>query len=485
MEREAAVRELLARQQTGSGARGVVAASAAIAAGIGADLMRRGGNAYDAALGAALAETVLLPSKCGLAGDLIALVVEPGAEVPEALIAIGGAADALGDAARREGLTETGPLSVGVPGAPAGYAALAERGQLDRGTHVAAALRLATDGVPWAPINVALAAESRELVLRHQPTGTSFHPAAGPVAAGEVVRAPGLATVLAAWRDLGAGLLQGAVGDAIVDRVQQAGGVLTRDDLRHARASWEAAMSVETRGHRLWATPAPTHGPSLLDAVRGFDGAGAGALWDATQAAISARRRTLADPHPDDGTSMVSAVDGDGRVVVVIHSNSFPRFGSGLAVDELDLVLNNRAGRGFSADPTHPNFPRPGQRPATTLHAWALGRTTPELLGATPGGANQMIWNAQTVTAALDGERDPGTLVTAPRWEWLPGDDGVRVEDDLGAAATEALAARATRLERTGPLGLRSAQQVIVRPAADEVRVAASDPRTGGVALGI
>jgi gamma-glutamyltranspeptidase/glutathione hydrolase len=83
---------------------------------------------------------------------------------------------------------------------------------------------------------------------------------------------------------------------------------------------------------------------------------------------------------------MVSAIDAEGTMVLVIHSNSYPRFGSGLIVGEFDLILANRAGRGFNADPAHPNFPAAGRRPATTLHAWgvAQGEGT-RMLGATPG----------------------------------------------------------------------------------------------------
>src|SRR5690606_35161165 len=120
--------EVMAEQVTGRGARGVVAAAAPQAAALGAEVMRAGGNAYDALVAAALAETVLLPPKCGLGGDLIALRLRPGADVPEALIAIGPAAAGLAAAVEAGGLPEVGPLSVGPPAAPAGYAALAAEG---------------------------------------------------------------------------------------------------------------------------------------------------------------------------------------------------------------------------------------------------------------------------------------------------------------------------------------------------------------------
>ena len=59
---------VMAEQCQARGPRGAVAAAAPAAALIGIEMLRAGGNAYDAAVAAALAETVLLPPKCGLAG---------------------------------------------------------------------------------------------------------------------------------------------------------------------------------------------------------------------------------------------------------------------------------------------------------------------------------------------------------------------------------------------------------------------------------
>ena len=91
--------------------RGVVAAAAPAAARIGADALAQGGSAYDAAVAAALAETVLLPPKCGLGGDLVALVWHRDRDEPEALLAIGGAPAGLAAVASAGRLTETGPMS--------------------------------------------------------------------------------------------------------------------------------------------------------------------------------------------------------------------------------------------------------------------------------------------------------------------------------------------------------------------------------------
>ena len=96
-----------------------------------------------------------------------------------------------------------------------------------------------------------------------------------------------------------------------------------------------------------------------------------------------------------------------------------------------------------------------------------------------------MPWNAQLVQGVIDGIGAPGVLVAQPRWEWLPADDGVRIEAGFDPAAAEALAAVAPRVLRLGRWGLPCAQQVIAVPVAGAVIVGAADPRTVGAALGV
>jgi len=88
-----------------------------------------------------------------------------------------------------------------------------------------------------------------------------------------------------------------------------------------------------------------------------------------------------------------------------------PQFASGIVLDN-GLILNNRAGRGFDVDaaPDSVNAPRAGRIPWTTLHAWILERDSGLVVGATPGGVNQLPWNAQTVTEIARG----GTLEGIP-----------------------------------------------------------------------
>jgi gamma-glutamyltranspeptidase / glutathione hydrolase len=474
---------------TGRGARGVVTASAPVAAAIGAEAIRSGGNAFDGVVAAALAETVLLPPKCGLGGDLIALCVRAGETEPVALIAIGGAAAGLSAVAAAGQLRETGPTSVGPPGAPAGYLALAEQGTLPLDRLAAPAIALARDGFAWAPICTALCHEAAALLREQNPAGTVYLPDERPITPGALVALPGLARVLEELVAHGATVLNGPLGAAMLHAVRRRGGTLTSDDLESVRAEWVPVDRGAAGSLPVWATPAPTHGASLLDAVAQFTGADPpAAVWGAVLAAISRQRTSLGDPAVPGGTSAVSATDAAGNAVVVVHSNSYPRFGSGIVVEGFDLVLNNRAGRGFTSTPGHPNFPVPGRRPATTLHAWAAGEVDgrPALIGATPGGVNQLPWNAQLLADVAAGELRPGVLATAPRWEWLPAGDGAVVEEDLGAAAIDALFARAPgHHRRVGRWGLRSSFQVAAVPRQGHALEAAADPRTGGAAVAV
>lgn len=486
VDRELAV---IAEQCTARGRRGVVAAAAPLAAQCGIDALAHGGNAYDAAVAAALAETVLLPPKCGLGGDLIALRIEPG-RAPDALLAVGGAPAGLAEVARTGRWSDVGPLSVGPPGAPAGYAALAALGRLGLARLAAPAIELASGGFPWAAVATRLATQAAALVRELQPDGCVYYPNGEPIAPGSIVRLPGLAAVLESFAELGGGLMSGPVGRAAVDAVRSRGGVLTLEDLDAACAEWLPCATGSMAGRTVWTTPAPTHGPSLLEAVSGAgrDGAGADdpvATLRRVFAAIARQREVLGDPG---GTSMVSAADEQGTVVVIVHSNSYPRFGSGIVVEDYDLVLANRAGRGFTPVPGHPNFPIAGRRPVTTLHAWTVAGDdgAPRLAGATPGGVNQLPWNAQALRRIAGGEDAPGRLVTAPLWEWIPADgdtpDALRIERGTpGAAGLREEVARTV----DAPLwGCKSAQQVIRIPRGAEAWVAAADPRTVGLALG-
>ena len=176
-------------------------------------------------------------------------------------------------------------------------------------------------------------------------------------------------------------------------------------------------------------------------------------------------------------------------MVVIVHSNSFPRFGSGIVVAGYDLVLANRAGRGFSPIEGHPNFPKAGRRPATTLHAWAAGGPDGagvRLMGGTPGGANQMPWNAQIAGARARRVRRAGhardcTRVGVAARRRRCADRG----RDVRRRRREALRAAAPRVISASRWGCKSAQQVVRVPNVGEVWSAPPTRGPQGAAIGV
>lgn len=458
---------LLRERVRASGARVVTAAhDAATAAGIAA--YAQGGNAFDAALAACLMETVALPMKCGLAGDLVALLRPAGGELT-ALVSVGPGALALGRGATLE---RVGPRAVGVPGAPAGYAALHAHARLGLDRLAAPAVRAAEAGLPWTRIALGYLHEAEALLRRHSPDNP-YLPGGALPREGALRRLPGLAALLRGFAERGAALFEGVEGERLVQAVQARGGFLTMEDLRARPVTLHVPVWVALSGGAvLHATPAPTGGARLLGVMgRALDAPGRLLEIIRDDRREAKRRGRL---PADGGTSVVTAADEAGNAVVVVHSNSFPQFGSGVVL-ESGLVLNNRPGRGFDlgAPPGAANAPAPGRVPATTLHAWALEREGEMLLGATPGGVNQLPWNAQTLTDLLGGATI-ADAVTAPRWALSEGDE-LTVEE--GAALPPDAGARAIP-----PLSLRSAEQIL-RLAPARLPEAAADPRAGGCAL--
>ena len=475
-----------AEQVTARSGRGVVCAAAPLAAQFGAQILRNGGNAYDAVVAMALAETVLLPPKCGLGGDVVALVWDAGKTEPETLIAVGGASHALASITKTGEWSDVGPNSVGPPAAAAGYAALAERAKFSRAILAAPAIDLAVNGFSWSAVCNDLSQQAKELVAKFNSSGSVYFPGGQPIGVGEQVRLPGLAKALSEFVARGGAFLEGDVGIEIARTVQRHGGQLTLEDFAWAKAEWAPCIKESLHGLDIWATSQPTFGITLLNAFKKTqDIRSAGSQY---LAFIEANREATMSLGDISGTSIVSAVDSTGTAVVVIHSNSYPRFGSGLIVSKYDLVLANRSGRGFNTEPGHPNFPLEGRRPSTTLHAWAVSAYNDETryVGGTPGGVNQVPWNLQTLSQIAAGEVEPGRIVTSPRWDWNPNGDTVRLEGGMSDENASALAAVAPSSKKISTFAMRSAQQVIKYEDADKRRiVGAADPRTVGLALGV
>lgn len=449
----------------GQSAKGRAAVTAAVpaAADTGIDILRKGGNAFDAAVAAALVENVWLPMKCGLAGDVVALLQREGGPV-EAALSIG-----RGPLALRRGcrLEPTGPASIGGAGAPEGYALLAAMGRLALTDLVAPARRMAEEGVAWTAVAVGLTREAEGLLRkwnRHLP----FLPDDRVPQVGERLRLPGLAGLLDAFASLGPTLFHGEIGEEVTGRVRAAGGFLTHEDFVRAVACRMPPLVTELPdGARLYATPHPTHGTVLSEALRLL-------VQGSSETEAVAMARAAFGAGAAGGTSVVTAADDEGNRVVIVHSNSFPQYGAGVVVEAYDLVLNNRPGRGFAidADEGHWNAPDPLAVPATTLNAWHMKTAEADFWGGTPGGENQAPWNCQVIAALLEG-CGLSAAIERPKWGLAKSGNVVCEEDHPLRSSIGG--------DTAPPLGLRSALQVL-RIGPDSSITAAADPRTQAAA---
>lgn len=462
---------ILARLQEACTVDGRRAVTAALpqSASAGMQAFAQGGNAFDAALAACFVETVALPMKCGLAGDVIALFQVRGGPV-QALFSVGPGAASLAT----NTLEKLGPNSVGVPGAPDGYASLHKMARLPLERLVQPAVAAANNGVWWTRTSLSYLPESRELLHKWSPDCVYLAEPAPEV--GDRLNLPGLGALLEEFARTGGELFFGAAGAQLVRELSARGGFLREEDLQvHPARIVEPRVTDFGNGARLYATPAPTHGGLLGDVLQRLL---AGEADQATVVAeIRAAARAAGREGRDQGTSLVTAADEEGNAVVVVHSNSFPRFGSGVVLSS-GLVLNNRPGRGFDlqAPAGSPNAPAPGKTPPTTLHAWALEDRHGRTFGGTPGGINQLPWNVQSVARLLQ-DATLQDVVTSPRWAT---DDSGKYSAEPGAAIDVAR----FQARMVDPLSMRSVQQFMrIRP--DGSLQAAADPRTNAQACAV
>ncbi len=328
----------------------------------------------------------------------------------------------------------------------------------------------------------------------------------------------------------------------MIQGLQASGGLFTAADFAGHQADVYEPIATTYRGHTIYQTRPPSQGFLLLEMlnlVEGFDLAALGQnsaaamhlMAEAKKIAYADRNRVAGDPHfvewplteliskayaderrrdiPDgprqrsplraqqpvevDGdTSYFCVADGAGNCVSWIHSLS-NAFGSGYIAEGTGVLFNNRAGRGFSLTPGHPNEIAPGKRTMHTLNCYLATKDShPVIIGGTPGGDFQPQCGLQILTNLIDFGMDPQAAVEAPRWWSFPGTDPatvgrdmeLRVEAEMPDATVRGLEAMGHRVARRRPGIYDGKVQLIVRDPQRAVLMGASDPRGDGAAVG-
>ena len=419
-----------------------------LASQAGLEILRDGGNAADAAITTNLVLAVAYPHMCGVGGDLLAMVWADGELTGLNSSGCLPAAATL----PKGGVPERGVGAATVPGAPAGWRALAERfGTRSLDELARPAVHLARDGIVRAPGLARTTTWSRDLLERDPDAGRIF------AAEGPLVQ-PELATTLASLE----GFYEGPVAAA-------APAPFVRSDFAAHRTEWVEPMRAPFAGVEVCEMPPNSRGHLVLEAIRRLeplDGLG-------PDDAEFHRRLicALAAVILGGDTVYLCVVDGRG-MAVSLNQSLYMAFGSGVVVPGTGVLLHNRGAYHT------PESYRGGARPVHTLSpAMALAGGAPRLVFGTMGGEAQVQIHLQLLARILVAGQSVDQTIAAPRWTF--DHSTLLVEDGLPALA-----------------GLPAGLAALPMPVADlaghahailverDGLVAASDPRADGVAVG-
>jgi gamma-glutamyltranspeptidase / glutathione hydrolase len=490
---------------------GVVAAGHPLTAQAGANVLREGGNAVDAALGAMLVSFVCEPLLTGLGAGGYMLVCEPGR--PPALLdffveAPGHGADpaarselvpisvSFGDAIQ---VFNIGAASVGAYGTPVGLAAASERyGTVPLPDLVAPAAQLARGGVELSLQQGYLMEILGDIVTATPEAAAVFAPEGRLLQTGETLYQPELAEALERLgREGPAPFYSGDIAAATVEWVSARGGMLTAADLAGYQVVDRAPIRVSYRRHEVLTNPPPSAGGILI--ARALDLLEAAPAPPDVEQLVAIMERTqsertadflegLDDPEfvqrflrggatagPLGSTTHIAVLDDEGGACSVTCSNGSC---SGVMVPGTGLHLNNMLGEqdlnplGFHRHP-------PGRRLPSMMAPTAVLRDgRPELVLGSAGSNRIRSAILQTVIRVIDeGLRAP-EAVEAPRVHF---EDGVvYVEPGVDTGALERAGRTIARFRQRNLFfgGVQAAE----RDAAGDF-FGGGDPRRGGAAV--
>jgi gamma-glutamyltranspeptidase/glutathione hydrolase len=467
---------------------GVVAAGHPESAEAGAAMLRAGGNAVDAAVGAVLASFAVESPLTGLgAGGFMAVHHRGETTLLDFFVAVPG----------REGTPRTGelepidvvfdadttqtffvgPVSCGVPGTPAGLVeALRHFGSMPLTELVKPAVRLAREG---APVNHEQAYILKILApIQERLPGTRelYAPQGRTLREGETFRFRELAAALERFAAEGAApFYRGELATALSDHVVENGGTLGRGDLAAYATIERTPVRAEFRGTEVLTNPQPSSGGTLiaysLDVLERLGPtSGPEQLVEAMDAANRHRADLLGS------TTHISVIDADGMCAAVTCSNGS---GSGVLVPGTGVILNNMLGE-EDLNPFGFHQGEPGSRVTSMMAPTVVLRDGEVILAVGSAGSNR-IRSAilQTVVRVVEQGMGPAAAIAAPRLHFEGG--VVQAEPGIDAAALARLEARGVTVARRPEINLffGGVQAVSRDPETGELR-GGGDPRRGG-----
>lgn len=464
------------------GSRGMVATSQYLASGAGLDILKKGGNAIDAAIATAACLTVVEPTSNGIGGDAFAIVWYK--DKLYGLDSCGYAPENLSlEELEKQGIKEIpkyGWIPVTVPGVPSAWAELSKTfGKLPLWEVLQPAIEYALNGFPVSPTvafywerayNIYKKALKEEKFKYWFETFTRNGKTPKP---GEIWTLPDHGNTLMEIADTqGESFYKGNLAEKIDAFSRETGGYVRKEDLEGYKPKWVRPISVNYRGYDIWEIPPSGQGIVALMAlnilkefeftnkedpqtyhrqIEAIKLAFADAkeylteeekmevkVKDLLSDAYGKERAKLIGEHaiiptcgkPDKGgTVYLATADDEGNMVSYIQSN-YMGFGSGLVVPNTGIALHNR-GCNFTTKPDHPNCIEPGKRP---YHTIIPGFITKDNKAVGPfgvmGGFMQPQGHVQVLMNMIDFNLNPQEALDAYRWQWEEGKK-VNIEQDF------------------------------------------------------
>ncbi len=526
---------------------GVVAAGHYLASLSGVDILKRGGNAFDAAIATSAMLTVVRPNMTALGGDAFALLYDAKSGKIEAINASGPAPKA---ASRQffldKGLTripERGVYVASVPGLIDCWdKILKKHGTMALQDLLKHAIEYAKHGFPIYPKLCSSIQEATDKLSQNPSAMQTFFRNGRALQPGDILIQSDLAKTLERITVEGPrSFYEGTIAHMINEDSIRKGGLLREDDLVTYQSEWKNPITTTYRDYAVFEQPPVSQGHILLqelNLIEGYDIAGLGQnsaesihlMVEAKKLAFHDRLSYLGDPdfvevpmetllskeyatkrragidinraasvtdvaarkdkQIGGETTYFAAADKDGNAVSFIQS-IFSSFGSGTTVDGTGILLNNRMTAFYLAD-DHPNRLEPGKRTAHTLNTYVIQKNGEiYMVGGTPGADDQVQVNLQVMTNVLDYHMNVQEAIEAPRWSSKPGTTPgeeshsyeLLIEDNMPAEVCDRLTRKGHNV-KTGGGRFFGGSQAIIMDTERGIMMGGADPRRDGYAIG-